>query len=112
MQAAGELARGVALLARSYPSGSATCWAAACSTGNRLAAILRNNPCGCFPARSIPQPITLGQLFQHRLGLFQVERVETFSEPAVDGREDVVGLGAPTLITPEPREARRGAKLK
>jgi hypothetical protein len=39
-------ARG-ALLARSYPSGSARCWAAACSTGNRLAAILRNNPSGC-----------------------------------------------------------------
>src|SRR5580704_16060114 len=83
-----------------------------CGIGNRLAAILKNNPCGCFPARSIPQAIALGQLLQHRLGLFQVERVEAFSEPAVDRREDVVGLGAPTLITPEPREACRGAKLK
>ena len=94
VQAAGELARGFALLARSYRSGSATCWAAACRLGNRLAAILRNNPCGCFPARSIPQPITLGQLLQHRLGLFQVERVEALGEPAVHRREEVVGLGA------------------
>ncbi len=40
---------------------------------------------------------SLRQVLQQRLGLIQVERVEALSEPAVDGREQVAGLGAPPV---------------
>jgi hypothetical protein len=50
--------------------------------GNRLAAILRNNQCGCFPARWVPRAIALGQLLQQRLGLLDVDRVEALGRPA------------------------------
>ena len=78
------------------------------STANRLAAIL-NSPCGCFAVRSVLQAITLGELLQHRLGLFQVERVEALGEPVVDASEQIaVPCAAPDRATaaqgPSPRE--------
>jgi hypothetical protein len=35
-----------------------------------------------------------GQLVEQRLGLFEIERVEAFGEPAVDRSEQITGLGA------------------
>jgi hypothetical protein len=44
------------------------------------------------------------QLVQWRLGVLQDRRVETFGEPAIDGREEIAGFGALALITPEAGE--------
>jgi hypothetical protein len=51
------------------------------------------------------------QLAEQVLGLFQIERVEAFSEPAVDRSEQVASLLRLPLIAPEPRHARGGAQL-
>jgi hypothetical protein len=37
---------------------------------------------------------------EQRLGVLQVGGLEAFGEPAVDRREQVAGLGAPTLSSP------------
>ena len=47
------------------------------------------------------------QLIEQRLGLLQIERVEAFGEPIIDGGEKIAGLIPPALIAPEPRHARR-----
>jgi hypothetical protein len=39
------------------------------------------------------QALSCRQLFEQSLGLFQIERVEAFGEPAVDRSENVAGLG-------------------
>ena len=44
-------------------------------------------------------------LFEQRLGLLQVGGVEALSEPAIDRREEIVGLSPPALLHPQPREA-------
>jgi hypothetical protein len=49
------------------------------------------------------------QLLEQRLRLLQIERVETFGEPAVDRSEQIEGLIPLALIAPEPRQARCGA---
>ena len=49
------------------------------------------------------------QLVEQRLSLFQVERVETFGELAIDRSGQFASLMLP-LITPEPREAHCGDK--
>ena len=64
----------------------------------------------CPALRSFPRP--LPEVLQRRLGLFQVERVETLGEPAVDGREEIARLGAPAVIALKTREARRRAQLQ
>src|SRR5215469_14929912 len=51
------------------------------------------------------------QLLQQRLCLFQIGRVETFREPAIDGREKLAGFGSPALVTAEAGEAHRGAQF-
>jgi hypothetical protein len=51
------------------------------------------------------------QLVEQRLGLFQIARVEAFSEPTVDRSEQMAGFIPLALIAPEPREAGGGAKL-
>ena len=48
-----------------------------------------------------------GQLVEQRLCLFQIERIEAFGKPAVDGC-DRIPLA---LIAPEPRHAHRGAEF-
>jgi hypothetical protein len=53
----------------------------------------------------------LGQLLEQRLGLLQVERVEPFGEPVVDGREEIAGLVSFALIAPLPRHAHRGTQF-
>jgi hypothetical protein len=42
------------------------------------------------------------ELVEERLGVLQIGGVEALGEPAVDRREQVVGLGAFALIAPEP----------
>jgi hypothetical protein len=37
----------------------------------------------------------------------QIDGVEPFDEPAIDGSEKRGGLGSPAAITPEPRHAHR-----
>jgi hypothetical protein len=51
------------------------------------------------------------QLIQQGFGLFEVERVEAFGEPAVDRSEQIAGLIQFALITPEPRHAHCGAEF-
>src|SRR5215469_5615666 len=53
----------------------------------------------------------LCQLVEQPLRVFQVGGVETLGEPAVEGCEQVARLAAPTLLLPEPREARGGAQF-
>ena len=52
------------------------------------------------------------QLIQQRLRLLQDRRVEAFGEPAIDRREQIMCLGPPALVTPEPGEAGRGSQLE
>ena len=40
------------------------------------------------------------QLVEQRLGLLQIERVESLGEPAVDWREQSACFGAPALFAP------------
>src|SRR5215469_5675906 len=47
------------------------------------------------------------QFVQQRLGIFEVRRVETFGEPAVDRRQKVSGLFATTLFAPDPNDTHR-----
>jgi hypothetical protein len=44
-------------------------------------------------------------LIEQCLGVLQNPRIDTFGEPAVDGRERVAILGALALIAPETGEA-------
>src|SRR5262245_46378417 len=51
------------------------------------------------------------QLVEQRLCLFQIERIEAFSEPAVDWSQQFAGLLRLALIAPEARHADRGSQL-
>jgi hypothetical protein len=53
-----------------------------------------------------------GELVQQRLGVLQVGGVGALGEPEVDWSEEVMGLSAPPLAAPQPRQAHRGAQLK
>ena len=55
------------------------------------------------------RPVSRLQLFEQRLGLFQIERIEAFGEPAVDWSEKIAGFIALALVAPEPRHAHRRA---
>src|SRR4051812_28362845 len=46
------------------------------------------------------------QLIQQRLCLLQDRRVETFTEPVIDRREQVTGFRMSVLVPREPRELR------
>src|SRR6516162_7715920 len=48
---------------------------------------------------------------KQRLCLFQIGCVEALGKPAVDRREQVVGLGTAALVAPQPGEASRGAQF-
>jgi len=54
---------------------------------------------------------SLGEFLQQRLRLDEVPRVEALGEPAVDRSEERARLVAATLVTQQPREARRRAQL-
>jgi hypothetical protein len=49
------------------------------------------------------------QLVEQGLGLFQIERVEAFGEPAIDRSEKIAGVIPLGLIAPQPRHAHRRA---
>src|ERR1700748_163408 len=55
--------------------------------------------------------LSLRQLLQQRLRLFQIARVETLREPPVHGSEQFARLLRLALVAPEACEARGGAKL-
>ena len=61
--------------------------------------------CGLVKHRSLSQ---LGEQFP---GIPEIGGVEALGEPAVDGREHVARLAPPTLVAPQPGEARRGAQF-
>jgi hypothetical protein len=44
--------------------------------------------------------IVLPQPLEERLGLCELRRVKSLSEPAVDRREEVIGFGALALVAP------------
>ena len=54
----------------------------------------------------------LGKAFKKRLRALQVGSIEAFGEPAVDRREQVVGVPALAPIGPEPGEIAGGSKLE
>jgi len=51
----------------------------------------------------------LRQLLQQRLGLFQIARVKTFGEPAVDRSEKIASL-MPIALVEQPRS--RGGRVR
>jgi len=55
--------------------------------------------------------LSSSKLIKQRLSLLQIERVETFSEPAVDRGEKIACLIPLALIAPEPRHAHRRAEF-
>ena len=58
-----------------------------------------------------PQPHSLAEIVQQRLRLFEIRRVETLGEPAVDRGEKVARFGGAILLAAEPSEAHRGPQL-
>src|SRR5215831_3438829 len=68
----------------------------------RGGAICRRAICGTRSCR---------QFVEQRLSIFQIERVEAFSEPAVDRSKQFARLLHLALITPEASEAHRCAQL-
>jgi hypothetical protein len=65
----------------------------------------------CSSASS-QEPTFSGEFREQRFGLFEVGGVEAFGEPAVDRRQEIMGLGEFALVSPQPGEARRGAQLQ
>jgi hypothetical protein len=55
--------------------------------------------------------LSVVQLVEQGLSLFQVARVEAFGEPAVDRAEKIASFLRHPLVTPEPRHAHRPAQL-
>ena len=51
------------------------------------------------------------QLIEQPLCFFQIGGVEALGEPTVDGGEQIMSLGPPALLAPQPSEARRRAQL-
>ena len=51
------------------------------------------------------------QLIEQPLCFFQIGGVETLGERTVDGGEQIMSLGPPALLAPQPSEARRRAQL-
>jgi len=55
--------------------------------------------------------VALHQPFKQRLGLLEVGSVKAFSEPAVDRRQQLVGLSVLALLLPQATQARGSAQL-
>jgi len=72
---------------------------------NRSAPISRIGPQTKIRSVSAPQPQRSRQLIQQRLRFLQIGGVEPLGEPAVDGGEEVAGLGGLTLGVPQAGEA-------
>ena len=58
-----------------------------------------------FSDSSCLRQLSCGQLVEQNLGLFQVERVKPFGNPAVDRSEKLASLVPLALVAPEPRRA-------
>ena len=60
------------------------------------------------------RPRLLGswQRVKQRPGVLEIRRTEALAEPGVDRGEEVVGLGAFALGSPQPRKARSSAQLQ
>jgi len=54
----------------------------------------------------------LGKVFKERLRILQIGSFEAFGEPAVDRRQQVVGIPPLAPIGPEPGEIAGGSKLE
>jgi hypothetical protein len=49
---------------------------------------------------------------EKQFGLLHDRRIEAFSEPVIDEREEIAGFCAVALVTPEGREVGGGAQFK
>jgi hypothetical protein len=67
--------------------------------------------CGHPGSQQAPFDGSRRQFVEQRLGLFQIECIVAFGEPAVDRSEQITGLLPLALIAPEPRKARCGAEF-
>jgi hypothetical protein len=52
------------------------------------------------------------QLLQQRLRVLQIARLESFSEPGVERRQEIAGCVTLAVALPEPRQAGGGAQLE
>src|SRR6516165_1806180 len=55
--------------------------------------------------------VLLSELVEQRLGVLEVGCGETFSEQAIDRRQQVAGFGAAALVAAEPGKAHSGAQF-
>src|SRR5439155_17429777 len=53
-----------------------------------------------------------GKYIQQRLGFLQVHRIKPLGEPAVDGRQQLSGFSALTLLLPQPAQAHGRPQLQ
>jgi CBS-domain-containing membrane protein len=60
----------------------------------------------------MPAGIALCQRLQQGLGLLQVSRVKALGEPAVDRRQQLVGISTLALLLPEATEAHGGPQFQ
>ena len=51
------------------------------------------------------------EAIKESLGIFQIGRTETFSEPTVDGGEKIASFDAAALVAAEPGEAHSSAQF-
>src|SRR5215831_5422543 len=54
----------------------------------------------------------LRECYQQRPGLLEVNGVKALSQPAIDLGQELMGLGALTLLLPQAREARGGPQFQ
>jgi hypothetical protein len=62
-------------------------------------------------SKGVSTGVALRQRLQQCLRLLQVSGVKALGEPAVDRREQLVGLTAFALLLPQPAQARGGAQF-
>ena len=93
------------LVCLEHNSGSRKAWEQAeKELGGGIKSFSLSRQCGSLNASS-RQPV------EQRLGLFQVERVKAFCEPALDRSEKIAGLIPLALIAKKSRHAHRGAQF-
>src|SRR5215831_4311556 len=86
------------------------------SSGQYLMKVLHTqrvmNPClALWGSKGVSTGVALRQRVQQCLHILQVSRIKSFGEPAVDRREQLVGLTAFALLLPQPAQARGGAQF-
>ncbi len=52
------------------------------------------------------------QLGEQCFGILQIGGIESLAEPTVNGRQKIACFSPPSLLAPQPREARRRAQFK